>query len=108
MLVIGGGYIGLELGTVYAALGTQVSLVEMTSGLLPGVDRDLVSILARRVDKTFYSVMLNARVVEMTEEKNGVRVRIEGAGIGGGEAGYEKDPVAGGRGAQPSPPRPER
>src|SRR5262249_24490405 len=105
MLVIGGGYIGLELGTVYAALGTQVSLVEMTSGLLPGVDRDLVSILARRVDKTFYSVMLNARVVEMTEEKNGVRVRIEGAGIGGGEGGYEKGLVGGGRGPHSSRPR---
>jgi dihydrolipoamide dehydrogenase len=97
MLVIGGGYIGLELGTVYAALGTQVSLVEMTSGLLPGVDRDLVSILARRVDPIFHSVMLNAKVVEMKEEKNGVRVRIEGAGIGGDEAVYEKVLVAVGR-----------
>jgi dihydrolipoyl dehydrogenase len=97
MLVIGGGYIGLELGTVYAALGTQVSLVEMTSGLLPGVDRDLVSILARRVDQIFHSVMLNAKVVEMKEEKNGVRVRIEGAGIGGDEAVYEKVLVAVGR-----------
>src|SRR5262252_8641974 len=97
MLVIGGGYIGLELGTVYAALGTQVSMVEMTSGLLPGVDRDLVSILARRVDQIFHSVMLNAKVVEMKEEKNGVRVRIEGAGIGGDEAVYEKVLVAVGR-----------
>src|SRR5262245_27235281 len=97
MLVIGGGYIGLELGTVYAALGTQVSLVEMTSGLLPGVDRDLVSILARRVDKIFHSVMLNAKVVEMKEEKNGVRVRIEGPGIGGDEAVYEEGRAAVGR-----------
>jgi dihydrolipoamide dehydrogenase len=69
----------------------------MTSGLLPGVDRDLVSILARRVDKIFHSVMLNAKVVEMKEEKNGVRVRIEGAGIGGDEAVYEKVLVAVGR-----------
>ena len=97
MLVIGGGYIGLELGTVYAALGTQVSLVEMTSGLLPGVDRDLVSILARRVDQIFHSVMLNAKVVEMKEEKNGVRVRIEGDEIGGDESAYEKVLVAVGR-----------
>jgi dihydrolipoamide dehydrogenase len=97
MLVIGGGYIGLELGTVYAALGTQVSLVEMTSGLLPGVDRDLVSILARRADQIFHSVMLNAKVVEMKEVKNGVRVRIEGAAIGGDEAVYEKVLVAVGR-----------
>ncbi|HEX2490435.1 MAG TPA: dihydrolipoyl dehydrogenase [Blastocatellia bacterium] len=97
MLVIGGGYIGLELGTVYAALGTQVSLVEMTSGLLPGVDRDLVSILAGRVDQIFHSVMLNAKVVEMKEVKNGVRVRIEGAEIGGDESVYEKVLVAVGR-----------
>ena len=97
MLVIGGGYIGLELGTVYAALGTRVSLVEMTSGLLPGVDRDLVSILARRVEQIFHSVMLNAKVVEMKEVKNGVRVRIEGAEIGGDESVYEKVLVAVGR-----------
>ena len=53
MLVIGGGYIGLELGSVYAALGTKVSVVEMTDGLLPGADRDLVRYLAQRVEKTF-------------------------------------------------------
>jgi dihydrolipoamide dehydrogenase len=51
LLIIGGGYIGLELGTVYAALGTKVTIVEMTAGLLPGADRDLVAILARRVEK---------------------------------------------------------
>ena len=52
LLVIGGGYIGLELGSVYAALGTKVSVVEMTPGLLPGADRDLVQLprAARRED----------------------------------------------------------
>lgn len=50
MLIVGGGYIGLELGTVYASLGTRISVVEMTGGLLPGVDRDLVSVLAKRVE----------------------------------------------------------
>ncbi|MEP7119052.1 MAG: FAD-dependent oxidoreductase, partial [Acidobacteriota bacterium] len=53
LLVIGGGYIGLELGSVYAALGTKVSVVEMTPGLLPGADRDLVKPLAQRIVKTF-------------------------------------------------------
>ena len=52
LLVVGGGYIGLELGTVYAALGSKVSVVEMTDGLLPGVDRDLVLPLAKRAEKT--------------------------------------------------------
>ena len=62
MLVVGGGYIGLELGTVYAALGTEVSVVEMMPGLLPGVDRDLVTPLAKRLEKTFRAIMLNTKV----------------------------------------------
>ena len=49
LLVVGGGYIGLELGSVYAALGSKVTVVEMTDGLLPGADRDLVNILAKRI-----------------------------------------------------------
>jgi dihydrolipoamide dehydrogenase len=62
MLVIGGGYIGLELGTVYAALGTKVSVVEMLSGLLPGADRDLVLPLHKRMQKIFAAIMLNTTV----------------------------------------------
>ena len=50
LLVVGGGYIGLELGSVYATLGSAVTVVEMTPGLLPGADRDLVDILAKRID----------------------------------------------------------
>ena len=65
MLVIGGGYIGLELGSVYAALGTRVSVVEMTPGLLPGADRDLVRFLAQRVEKTFDKVMVSTKVTSM-------------------------------------------
>ena len=65
MLVIGGGYIGLELGSVYAALGTKVSVVEMTPGLLPGADRDLVRFLAQRVEKTFEKVMVSTKVTSM-------------------------------------------
>jgi len=80
LLVVGGGYIGLELGTVYAALGTSVTVVEMTDGLLPGVDRDLVNILARRVDTQMKGgVHLNTKVTRMTDEKNGVRVALETA-----------------------------
>jgi dihydrolipoamide dehydrogenase len=81
LLVIGGGYIGLELGSVYAALGTSVTVVEMTSGLLPGADRDLVAFLARRLEHTVDKVLLNARVVEMKDVKSGVKVRIEGEGL---------------------------
>jgi len=76
LLVVGGGYIGLELGSVYNALGSKVSVVEMTSGLLPGADRDLVSHLSKRIKESFDSVMLNSKVVEMKESKNGINVKI--------------------------------
>jgi dihydrolipoamide dehydrogenase len=78
LLVIGGGYIGLELGTVYAALGSRVSVVEMLPGLLPGADRDLVRILSKRLEKLFHSIMLNTTVAEMEEIKDGIRVKLEG------------------------------
>jgi dihydrolipoyl dehydrogenase len=73
LLVIGGGYIGLELGQVYAALGSKVSLVEMTEGLLPGVDRDLVQPLARRCEKAFLAIHLNTRVGELRDVTGGVQ-----------------------------------
>ena len=76
LLVIGGGYIGLELGSVYAALGTKVSVVEMLSGLLPGADRDLVAHLSKRIEKSYEKIMLDSRVTEMKEVKNGIEVKI--------------------------------
>jgi dihydrolipoamide dehydrogenase len=78
LLVIGGGYIGLELGTVYAALGSAVTVVEMTPGLLPGADRDLVDVLAKRVRQTMKGVLLNTKVVEMKAEEKAIRVTFEG------------------------------
>src|SRR5262245_36795028 len=78
LLVVGGGYIGLELGTVYAALGSAVTVVEMTPGLLPGADRDLVDVLAKRVNQTMKSVLLETKVVQVKPESNGVRVTFEG------------------------------
>jgi len=78
LLVVGGGYIGLELGTVYAALGSAVTVVEMTPGLLPGADRDLVDVLAKRVTQTMKSVLLNTKVTQMKAEGGGIRVVFEG------------------------------
>ena len=78
LLVIGGGYIGLELGSVYNSLGSKVSVVEMMPGLLPGADRDLVTFLAKRIDKSFDKVMLNSKVLEMKEADNGIKVKIKG------------------------------
>jgi dihydrolipoamide dehydrogenase len=77
LLVIGGGYIGLELGSVYQALGSKVSVVEMLDGLLPGADRDLVSHLSKRLKEKFESIMLNSKVVEMKEVKDGMQVKIQ-------------------------------
>jgi dihydrolipoyl dehydrogenase len=78
LLVVGGGYIGLELGTVYAALGSAVTVVEMTAGLLPGADRDLVDVLAKRVAQTMKSVLLETKVVQVKPDARGVRVTFEG------------------------------
>jgi dihydrolipoamide dehydrogenase len=86
LLVVGGGYIGLELGSVYAALGTKVTVVEMTGGLLPGADRDLVNILAKRIEAICESVLLNTKVVGMKDVKNGVAVTFEGEGLVGDAA----------------------
>jgi len=78
LLVVGGGYIGLELGSVYAALGSGVSVVEMTDGLLPGADRDLVDVLAKSIGKSMKNVWLKTSVTKMTPEPAGIRVTFEG------------------------------
>ena len=78
LLVVGGGYIGLELGSVYATLGSKVSVVEMTPGLLPGADRDLVGVLEKRLKKLFAAIMLNTKVVKVAEDGAGIRVTFEG------------------------------
>jgi dihydrolipoamide dehydrogenase len=78
LLVIGGGYIGLELGSVYNAIGTKVSVVEMMSGLLPGADRDLVNYLSKRIKEKFEKVMLDSKVISMSETDKGIKVKIEG------------------------------
>jgi dihydrolipoamide dehydrogenase len=78
LLVVGGGYIGLELGQVYAALGSRVTLVEMADGLLPGVDRDLVQPLARRCGALFESIRLSAKVTALRARDGGVEASVDG------------------------------
>src|SRR5262249_55209544 len=98
LLVIGGGYIGLELGTVYAALGSKVSIVEMLDGLLPGADRDLVLPLHKRLEKSFESIMLNTIVASMQEESNGIRVTFQSQEpAGSSQAVFDKVLVSVGR-----------
>lgn len=77
LLVIGGGYIGLELGSVYSALGTKVSVVEMTNGLLPGADRDMVNYLSQMLKKRFDAIMLESRVMKLEPVENGINVTIQ-------------------------------
>src|SRR5205814_9857109 len=78
LLVVGGGYIGLELGQVYTALGSKVTLVEMTDGLLPGVDRDLVQPLARHCEKLFVKIRLGTKVASLLEKGAAIEARFDG------------------------------
>jgi dihydrolipoamide dehydrogenase len=77
LLVVGGGYIGLELGSVYAALGTRVTVVEMLPGLLPGADRDLVLPLHKRLEKLFDGILLNTTVSSVKDEGTGIRATLK-------------------------------
>jgi dihydrolipoamide dehydrogenase len=97
LLVIGGGYIGLELGTVYAALGSKVSVVEMLPGLLPGADRDLVLPLHKRMEKIFDSILLNTTVAAVKEEPSGIRVTFDGPEVKEREKVFDKVLVSVGR-----------
>jgi len=76
LLVVGGGYIGVELGSVYAALGTRVTVVEMLPGLLPGADRDLVLPLHKRLEKMFDGILLNTTVAAVQDEGTGIRATL--------------------------------
>ena len=97
LLVIGGGYIGLELGTVYARLGSQVCVAELTEGLLPGVDRDLVKVLQRQLDQLFAEpVMLETRVDSIREAGSHLEVVLSGSD-GSFQQSYEGVLVAVGR-----------
>ena len=96
LLVIGGGYIGLELGQVYAALGSRVTLVEMTDGLLPGVDRELVQPLARRCEKLFAAIHLRTKVTDVREAGDAIEATLGDHG----RARFDRVLVAVGRRAQ--------
>jgi dihydrolipoamide dehydrogenase len=96
LLVVGGGYIGLEMGTVYAELGSAVSVVELTDGLLPGADRDLVKPLEKRVRQRFAGVHLGTKVVSLKDAGDHVDVEMEGPDMNGTHA-FEKVLISIGR-----------
>ncbi|MEO1946268.1 MAG: dihydrolipoyl dehydrogenase, partial [Methylophilaceae bacterium] len=97
MLVIGGGIIGLEMGTVYDAMGTKVSVVEFMDGLVQGCDRDLVRPLQKRMSKRFESIMLSTKVARMAAKKDGVHVSFEGKNAPEGTVVYDRVLVSIGR-----------
>ncbi len=79
LLVIGGGIIGLEIATVYQALGSRVTVVELLDGLMPGCDRDLVRPLAKRIGKLYEAIYLSTRVTGIDAQKKALKVHFEGA-----------------------------
>ena len=81
LLVIGGGIIGLEMATVYDALGSKVSIVELSPGLIPGCDRDLVRPLEKRIKNRYENIWLNAKVTAIEAQKSGLKVSFEGSKV---------------------------
>ncbi len=79
MLVIGGGIIGLEMATVYYALGSKITVVEMLDGLMLGADRDIVKPFQKRIEKRYEQILLNTKVTKVEALDEGVRVTFEGA-----------------------------
>jgi dihydrolipoamide dehydrogenase len=78
LLVIGGGIIGLEMATVYQALGSKVTVVELLDGLIPGVDRDLIRPLQRRIEKRYEAIHLKTKVTRLEPLPEGLRATFEG------------------------------
>ena len=79
MLVIGGGIIGLEMATVYDALGAKITVVELMDSLIPGADKDVVKVLHKRIEKRYEKILLKTRVTKIEPQKAGLKVSFEGA-----------------------------
>src|SRR5947199_2658110 len=93
LLVVGGGYIGLELGTVYAALGSKVTVIEMTDGLLPGADRDLAAIVAKRMETYAEAILLETKITSVKDDEKGLAVSLEEGGEGGHRCRRQANPA---------------
>lgn len=96
LLMVGGGYIGLELGLVYASLGSRITLVEMTDRLAPGVDQDLIRPLSERLEGLFEAIHLETSVEKLTEKEDSVQASLK-HGDGESEGSYDRALVAIGR-----------
>jgi len=78
MLVVGGGIIGLEMATIYDALGSEITMVELGNQIIPVADKDIVTPLFKKIKKTYANVFLNTKVTKMTAAKKGIKVEFEG------------------------------
>ena len=96
LLVIGGGIIGLEMATVYQALGAKITIVEMQDNLIPGADKDIIRPLAKRLKARYENIFLKTAVTEITPLKNGLKVSFEGKGAPGSDT-FDRILVAVGR-----------
>ena len=90
LLVIGGGIIGLEMATVYDALGSKITVVELMDALIPGADKDIVRVLAKRIEKRYEKILLKTKVSKIEAQKAGLKVTFEGQN-GDGTAGSTTD-----------------
>ncbi|MFH1359697.1 MAG: dihydrolipoyl dehydrogenase [Candidatus Omnitrophota bacterium] len=97
LLVVGGGYIGLELGTVYARLGSQVTIIEMTGQWLAGIDSDLMAVLQKRLHKTFKTLHLQAKLIDIHKKDNSLCAKWENEKKETTEEEFEKILMAVGR-----------
>ena len=78
LLVIGGGIIGLEMATVYDALGSRITVVELMDSLIPGADKDIVKVLSKRIEKRYEKILLKTKVTKIEPQKDGLKVTFEG------------------------------
>jgi dihydrolipoamide dehydrogenase len=78
LLVIGGGIIGLEMATVYDALGSKITVVELMDALIPGADKDIVRVLSKRIEKRYEKILLKTKVAKIEAQKAGLKVTFEG------------------------------
>ncbi|UOO76379.1 dihydrolipoyl dehydrogenase [Neisseria sp. Dent CA1/247] len=97
MLIIGGGIIGLEMGTVYSTLGTRLDVVEMMDGLMQGADRDLVKVWQKLNEYRFDNIMVNTKTVAVEPKEDGIYVTFEGANAPKEPQRYDTVLVAAGR-----------
>jgi len=91
LLIVGGGIIGLEMATVYDALGAEITVVELASGLMPGADRDIVRPLERRIKRKYANIFLNTKISEITPSDDGLICKFEGDDIGSKKGAPETD-----------------